>query len=329
MSQPTFSVIVPTHNRATQLGECLQALAAQDYPRDLWEVIVVDDGSAAPPTATVERFCAALPLTLWRLEATLWRLEAPLWRLEATLLRQAHAGPAAARNAGAARARGRVLAFTDDDCAPEPGWLSALAARLDGDLSHAVGGPSLDPCPRNPYSAASQIIEDWMFARHNATAQRASFLSSNNLALPSESFRALGGFDQSSFATAAAEDSDLCERWLQRGYRLEFVPGAAVQHRHPQTLASFWRQHVNRGRGSYWLLRAHARRGLPRRACDWGSWRRGLGALVRALARLDWSEVAPVGALLVVWRLAHTSGYLAEAWWGKNPKAQRKSETTT
>lgn len=241
MSRPTFSVIVPTHNRATQLGACLQALAAQDYPRDLWEVIVVVDGSAAPPTATLERFGAALPLTL---------------------LRQAHAGPAAARNAGAARARGHILAFTDDDCAPEPGWLSALASRLDGDRSHAVGGPSRDPSPRSPYSAASQIIEDWMFARHNASAQRAGFLSSNNLALPGEPFRALGGFDQRAFSTAAAEDYDLCERWLQRGYGLEFVPAAAVLHRHPQTLAGFRWQHVNRGRGSYRLLRAHVRRGL-------------------------------------------------------------------
>ena len=64
--------------------------------------------------------------------------------LTLTLLRQANGGPAAARNAGAKRARGEFLAFTDDDCLPEPGWLTGLAEALSGAPDCMVGGAILN-----------------------------------------------------------------------------------------------------------------------------------------------------------------------------------------
>ena len=93
-------MIIPTHNRNAQVQTCLQALALQVYPRDHFEVIVVDDGSASPPREIVASFSKALNVTL---------------------LAEPHGGPSTARNAGAARARGEFLAFTDDDCAPNSG----------------------------------------------------------------------------------------------------------------------------------------------------------------------------------------------------------------
>src|SRR5437870_3627411 len=92
---PTFSIIVPTFQRPVQLATCLQALAGLRYPRERFEVFVVDDGSSVPPSDVVARIRGEINITL---------------------LIQHHSGPAAARNAGAERARGHVLAFTDDDC---------------------------------------------------------------------------------------------------------------------------------------------------------------------------------------------------------------------
>jgi len=80
-SLPFFSIIVPTYARLRQLTACMQALANLDYPRDRFEVIVVDDGSETPPEAAVLSFRN---------------------RLDVTLVQQAHAGPAVARNTGAA-----------------------------------------------------------------------------------------------------------------------------------------------------------------------------------------------------------------------------------
>ncbi len=55
--QPFFSIIVPTYNRLRQLSACVQSLTCLDYPRDRFEVIVVDDGSKTPPKAVVAPFC--------------------------------------------------------------------------------------------------------------------------------------------------------------------------------------------------------------------------------------------------------------------------------
>ena len=99
---PLFSVVIPTYGRPRQLTACLQSLARLDDSRGAFEVIVVDDGSETPPQAAI----AAAGV-----------------RLDVALLQQSHAGPAAARNAGALKARGAFLAFTDDDCQPAPDWL--------------------------------------------------------------------------------------------------------------------------------------------------------------------------------------------------------------
>src|SRR5574341_947622 len=114
-----FSIIVPTFARPERLAVCLRALAHLDYPKDHFEVIVVDDGSEAPPASTVESFAGLLSISL---------------------VAQPHAGPAAARNAGAARAGGDNLAFTDDDCAPDSRWLSAFDGVLETRPEFCVGG---------------------------------------------------------------------------------------------------------------------------------------------------------------------------------------------
>src|SRR5690242_16282570 len=96
-----FSVVVPTYNRPQPLSRCLDALARLYYPREQFEVIVVDDGSTESLAALVKNFQE---------------------RLDIRYLREEHAGPGMARNVGAAHARGEYLAFTDDDCAPCPDW---------------------------------------------------------------------------------------------------------------------------------------------------------------------------------------------------------------
>jgi len=103
MGNPSVSVIVPTYNRPRQLARCLEALsAARD---ETFEVIVIDDGSPEPMEAITHAFAD---------------------RLDITCLRQKNTGPAGARNAGARVARAPILAFTDDDCRPEPDWLNKI-----------------------------------------------------------------------------------------------------------------------------------------------------------------------------------------------------------
>jgi GT2 family glycosyltransferase len=235
---PSFSVIIPTYQRPRQLETCLEALALQDYATDRFEVIVVDDGSERPPEEVVTSFGN---------------------RLAVVLLTVPHAGPAASRNAGAAEAKGDLLAFTDDDCAPDSGWLAHLARGFATAPDHLVGGRTLNALPNNSYSAASCLLIDYLYTYYNADPRQAHFLASNNLAVPTDRFHAIGGFD-ATYRLAAGEDREFCDRWRRSGHQTVYVPEAVVYHSYPHTLRAFCRQHFAYGRGAFRFRRARSRR---------------------------------------------------------------------
>ena len=116
--RPVFSVIVPTRDRALRLGWCLDSLAALDFPREDYEVIVVDDGGRDRVDDVVRERSRAMHVALTRIS---------------------HAGPGAARNAGVALSRGKLLAFIDDDCAAHPQWLREMKTQLALNRGAAVG----------------------------------------------------------------------------------------------------------------------------------------------------------------------------------------------
>jgi glycosyltransferase involved in cell wall biosynthesis len=122
----SFTVVVPTYNRPRPLDDCLAALVALDHPRDRFEIVIVDDGSAVPVDDLVRRHADRSGVSV-------------------RLIRQSNAGPASARNTGAAVARHDFIAFTDDDCRPRADWLTALARELALDPQCAVGGPPSTP----------------------------------------------------------------------------------------------------------------------------------------------------------------------------------------
>jgi GT2 family glycosyltransferase len=112
-----------------------------------------------------------------------------------------------------------------------------------------IGGRVVNHLTHDPYACASQALIDFLAAYYNRDPQRARFLTSNNLSVPSAEFRALGGFDVS-FAGAGGEDRELCLRWSHAGYRLLYAAEALVHHAHAMTLLSYARQHHAYGRGA-------------------------------------------------------------------------------
>lgn len=278
-----FSIVVPSYGRPLRLAACLAALEQLDYSRDAFEVIVVDDGSV-PPLPPYDG-----PLSL-------------------TLLRQENAGPAAARNAGAARARGKFLAFTDDDCAPAPTWLSALATALSRGPDSLVGGLTINALEKNSFAAASQSLVSYLYDYYNPNPAQATFFTSNNIALPVDRFHAFGGFDRH-FRHAAGEDRLFCVQWKQRGWSMRFVPEAVVHHSHHLTLRTFWRQHLHYGRAAHrFHIERRARDGTPHRLEPW--------TFYRDLIRYPWSvgEPRPLrqSALLLLSQVANATGYFLE-----------------
>lgn len=224
---PAASVVVPSYSRPAQLERCLGALAAQtgiDY-----EVIVVDDGSPEPLAPICARFGDRV-----------------------RCLRQVNAGPAAARNRGAAEARGAFLALTDDDCRPRPDWLANLARAHGGREDVLVGGRVENGLPRDPFATASQDLCDYLYEYFGAATGDMPFFTSNNIGLSRDGFNRIGGFDQT-FPLAAGEDRDFGLRWRDRGGRMVYAADAVIDHYHAMSLGKFWRQHSNYGRGAHHL----------------------------------------------------------------------------
>ena len=285
---PRFSVIVPTFNRVESLERCLIALAAQEVGRGGFEVVVVDDGGRRSPREVVARFHETLDIRL---------------------VEQANAGPAAARNAGAAASRGEYLVFTDDDCRPDPRWLSGLAESAAAYPDRAVGGRVDNALSDGLYSSASQLLIEFLYSYYNAVDSDGRFFITSNLAFPAAAFRALGGFDVS-FPLAAAEDRDLCDRWLECGRGMVYADGAVVRHAHALGLRSFCRQHLNYGRGAYHLHVARARRGVtPVRIEPLHFYSR---LVVFPLRRGFGPRAAALSALLLVSQAVYATGYLVE-----------------
>ena len=288
MNQPIFSVIVPTYGRPRQLTTCLQALAHLHYPREQFEVIVVDDGSVIPLDGVVEAFHD---------------------QLDVILLKQSHAGPAAARNTGAAHAKGQFFAFTDDDCLPALDWLQTLQLRFATTPNQIIGGQTRNALPANPYSTASQIIIDMVYAYYNADPSRARFFASNNLALPAIRFHAIGGFD-ATFTTS--EDRELCDRWRHHSYCMTYAPEVIVYHAHALTLRTFWWQHFSYGRGAFRFHRIRTCRGSGRFRQELNFYTGLPYFLCRSLSLERGVRVLLLPALMLMWQVANVAGFLWE-----------------
>jgi glycosyltransferase involved in cell wall biosynthesis len=224
---PTVSIVVPTFARPAQLRRCLDGIARLEATTFSFEVVVVDDGGPEALDTLVASYADAL---------------------DVRLIRQSRAGPAAARNAGVAVARGLFLAFIDDDCTPAPDWLAAFVCEIELDDRRLLGGRVENALTENPYSTASEHISQFVYGYNCTGLAREPFFTTNNIALAADLFRAVGGF-ATSIPSATAEDKEFCDRWRAHGLALAHVPSAVVHHAHDLTFARFLRQHFDYGRG--------------------------------------------------------------------------------
>ena len=295
-NRPGFSVIVPTYRRLLPLRDCLKALAAQDYPRDRFEIIVVDDGN---------------------IDAVEPNIRDLTQRMNCRVLRQPNRGPAAARNAAAAIAAHQWLAFTDDDCLPRPEWLRHLEEALGRSPDALVGGLTINQLVRNVYAQASQDLIDYLYAYFNADPLNARFLTSNNIAASRGTFFEVGGFN-AALTGAGGEDRELGDHWRAMGFPLQYIDGAIVDHQHEMDLGGFLRQQFGYGRAAPMYHQVRALRGqkahngrTPEPLSFYtrmfrSSLREGSGGVARRCQRLS---------LMLLTQLAYTAGVVVEIAW--------------
>jgi GT2 family glycosyltransferase len=285
LPSPQISVVVPTYDRPRELRRCLDGLVALDYPKDSYEVIVVDDGGR-------ER---AEPLVMSMSD-----------RLDVTVIRQENGGPSAARNAGAAVARGELLAFLDDDCVAAPDWLRRLADRHVQDPDAALGGTIRADLVASPLATVTQLISAAASARHHSDPSNARQVTTGNMAVPARAFGAVGGF---SVDFRTSEDRDFCDRWTASGRRIRFVRDAVVYHNPNLTLGRFVRRHFAYGRGAWRFHKEHADRSGERVQIQPSSY---LRVHRMALGEPGLWRMLLLQLLVVVWNATYLAGFLWE-----------------
>lgn len=222
MSQPEHSVVIPAYQAAGVIGDCVRALTHQTVPRERYETIVADDGSA-DETAAISRQAGADEVLLC-----------------------AHGGPAAARNAGVEAARGEIVLFTDADCEPSPEWLERMTAPFADPQVMGVKG-AYKTRQRGLIARLVQLEFEIRYERM-ARLPQIDFVDGYAAAYRRALLIEHGGFDVT-FPIPSAEDVDLSFRLARAGHRLVFVPDAWVWHRHPASLRTYL---VRKGQYGLW-----------------------------------------------------------------------------
>jgi lipopolysaccharide/colanic/teichoic acid biosynthesis glycosyltransferase/glycosyltransferase involved in cell wall biosynthesis len=209
---PFVSVVVPAYNEARTIASCVAALQSQEYPRDCYEIIVVDDGSTdGTPTIAAEA--------------------------GATVIHQQRGRPAAARNAGIRAARGDLILFTDGDCAPLPDWIAAL---VDPFSQNEVAGCKGIYATRQQSLVARFVQLEYEDKYDRLYGQSyIDFVDTYSAAYRRDVLVANNSFDE---RFPYLEDQELSFRLARRGYRMVFQPDAIVFHNHAATLSDYFRK---------------------------------------------------------------------------------------
>jgi glycosyltransferase involved in cell wall biosynthesis len=240
-ANPILSVIIPAHNAGWVLRRAIEALASQEAAPDSFEVIVIDDGSTDGSTDT---------------------LDAAAGRATLRVLRQENRGRAAARNAGAAQARGRVLLFLDADVWATPGLVSAHLAHYATRRDLGVQGRWRDhpDSLTTMFMRARNVIPDTTVRRREGMSPY--HVVTRNFSVDAEAFHRIGGFDEA-FHGYGWEDIELGFRMVRQGIMLRYEPTALAYHYHVQTLAETRAKMREAGVGAVYFWEKHRRdRGL-------------------------------------------------------------------
>ncbi|HUV26233.1 MAG TPA: glycosyltransferase [Anaerolineales bacterium] len=227
---PRVSIIIPAYNAEGTIIKCLTALVRQTTPLNLYEIIVVDDGSDDSTCAQVAKI------------------------KNVRLFKQHNAGPSAARNLGINQAFGEIVLFTDDDCEPVEDWIERMLVPFQREEIIGVKGTYLtrqqELVPRFVQlefeDKYDRMVQDEYidFIDTYSAGYRRNILIANN------------GFD-TTFPVASTEDQELSFRLARQGFKMVFEPRAKVYHlHHPRDIGEYWRKKFNIG---YWKVVVHLR----------------------------------------------------------------------
>jgi GT2 family glycosyltransferase len=282
------SVAVSTYQRKDRIARLIDALGRQSLPPSDFEVVVYDDASGDGTPALLSELAGSAPFAL-------------------RIVRGEHnRGPASGRNIAWRATRAPVVAFIDDDCVPDPGWLEAgLAGIADSAVGVVVGRviPAPDQAENlGPYARTLRVDDARFFATANCFYRR-------------DLLEVADGFDER-FRRAAGEDTDLGLRVQATGAQTAFAPSALVCH---DVRPSQWRA-AAREAWLKWVDLALVVRKHPRIRAEllWGRifWKKEHALLLLAIAGVAtawWCPLTLVALVPYLYRRLRTVP-LARGW---------------
>ena len=231
----TFSFIIPIYNRPEEMKELLESLCDQDT--DVFEVVVIEDGSTNTSEKIVASFNDRLPVSYFF---------------------KTNSGPGASRNFGMKRAKGNYFIILDSDCVLPPGYLSAVKSFLASHEVDFFGGPDAAP---SDFSHLQKAINYSMTSPLTTGGIRGGKQSTStyyprgfNMGMKAMVFKAVKGYDT---AFKCGEDVELSIRIKEAGYKVGLIPEAVVWHKRRSNLGQFYKQVRRFGSARIALARQH------------------------------------------------------------------------
>jgi len=232
--QPVVSIIIPAYNEGAHIAKTIESVLSLDYPQDLLDVIVVDDGSKDDTYGQARAFESK----------------------GVRVLTRQNGGKGAALNSGLEKARGELVATMDADSVVTPGTVKELLPLFSDDNVMAVT-PAIKASPKKNLLVELQRIEYLMilFSR-----KLLSFIDSVPVTPgPFSMFRArvfslVGGFDEHNLV----EDQEICLRIQAANFKVKSSMDAVVYTEVPETMGDLMKQRVRWQRGglrNYWKYR--------------------------------------------------------------------------
>lgn len=249
-----ISVIIPTYDREGLLEKCMDSLFNQTIPKKDYEILIINDGGNEKTRNLIKN--------LRKKYKNLGYFE------------QNHKGPAAARNLGIKKSKGRIIAFTDDDCIVEKDWLKNIIRAHEKYVLYAgIGGRTFNILKDDYIAKIRQFIWDYSMQTQNTYdsffkrigcyirpralegTYEAITLPSNNVSYKKNIIRKF--FFDTSFITASGEDSELNWRLKLNNFKLLYNPSIKVYHHNVSSLKQFLIQTFNHGKNIYKIKMKH------------------------------------------------------------------------
>lgn len=244
MNEPFVSVIIPVYNGEKTIGECIESLLKLDYPKERYEIIVVDNNSKDRTAQVVKSY--------------------RIHYVEEKEIQGAYA----ARNRGIKQAKGQIFAFIDSDCVASRDWLTKGTEGFENAHVGCVGGAIKGYKPVT-------YVEKYL-CKKNIISQEEKpkdlpfpYAKTANAFYRKDVFNKIGLFEEK---WTSAGDADLSWRMqLKTDYKITFSHNSIVFHRHRSTLKQMFGQCVKWGIGYTFLFKKYKDK-MPKRSIKESIW---------------------------------------------------------